>query len=153
LARNKSLWPAIVIFPSGLAPEIVYAQCTFTYRPNDAHTYKEASGINNFLRKGRLVEFIREYNVASLMVRPKSLADSFYYALDEPRIEESLFVVEQNGSAVPYRSERKKAHGISATGGRPLEGALPPQTAPAVDPATSSSGPSLIPSILKRLFR
>lgn len=107
LARNRALWPAIVMFPLGLSADMIYAQCTFKYSPDTDHNYKEASGINNFLRKGRLVEFMREYNVASLLVGPQSLADSFY-ALDEPRIEESLFVITGAAAAIRYRAEPPK---------------------------------------------
>jgi hypothetical protein len=153
LIKNKTLWPALVIFPSGLTPEIVYAQCTFKYRSDDDYTYKEASGINNFLRKGRLVEFMREYNVASVIVGPTSLAASFH-ALGEPRIEESLFVIGQNGTAVRYRAEPKKARTRAARGKGP-KAALQPRTAPPVDirrPATPSSRTGLIRNILRKLF-
>jgi hypothetical protein len=154
LKENESLWPAVVIFPSGLTPEIVYAQCTFKYRSYDDHNYKEASGINNFLRKGRLVEFMREYNVASVIVGPPSLADSFY-ALDEPRIEESLFVIGPNGSAVRYRSEPKKTSRNPAASREGPKTTLRPRTAPAVEirsVAASSSKPGLIRAIFRSLF-
>jgi len=95
LDRNRPIWPAVVIFPSGLRSELLYAQCTFKSDPRHDHSYKEAGGINTFLAKGSVVEFLREYNVASLIVGPRSLADVFY-RLNEPRIEESLFVIESD---------------------------------------------------------
>jgi hypothetical protein len=95
LNRNKNLWPAMIIFPTGLATELLYAQCTFKLDSRHDYTYKEAAGINKFLSKGCVLEFLREYNVASVIIAPRSLADAFY-ALNEPRIEESLFVVKSD---------------------------------------------------------
>jgi hypothetical protein len=105
LQKNKNLWPAVVFFASGLSPELIYAQCTFPLRPSDDYNYKEASGLNNFLRRDAVVPFMREYNVSSLIVCSGSLADGLY-GLDEPRIEESLFVVKDN----TFRAERY--HGL-----------------------------------------
>jgi hypothetical protein len=107
LDRNQHLWPAVVIFPSGLRPQLLYAQCTFKYESFHEHNYKEAGGINNFLSKGCLLEFLREYNIASLIVAPWALADNFY-SLDEPRIEESLFVIESDGGAVTRYKARHR---------------------------------------------
>jgi hypothetical protein len=104
LDKNSTLWPAVVIFPTGLHSDLIYAQCTFPLRPGDKYLYKEASGVNNFLRPGRLIEFIREYNVSSLMVSPTVLAGRFF-SLKDPRIEESLFVLENDLRVVPYEAK------------------------------------------------
>jgi hypothetical protein len=105
LNHHRPLWPAVVIGPTALSPELLYAQCSFRYRPGDDNNYKEASGINNFLRTGRLVEFMREYNVASLLVLSQQLAGRFY-DLHEPRIEDSLYVVGLHGSIVRYQPKK-----------------------------------------------
>jgi hypothetical protein len=116
LQNNKTLWPAVVFLTSGLSPELIYAQCTFPLRPNDSHNYKEASGLNNFLKRGAVLPFMREYNVSSLIVCSGSLADRLY-RLDEPRIEESLFVVTgRTFTAERYKGLQKLSACGSVTG-------------------------------------
>lgn len=102
LDRNICLWPAVVFLPTGIHPDLLYAQCSFKYAECHDFNYKEAGGINRFLAKGCVLEFMRDYSVASLIVVPRPLADGLY-SLDEPRIEESLFVLDSNGRAVSYR--------------------------------------------------
>jgi hypothetical protein len=121
LNRNQELWPAVAIFPTGLATELLYAQCSFKYTASHNHKYKEAAGIKKFLSKGCVVEFLREYNVNSLIVGPRALADVFY-ALDEPRIEESLFIIDSEAGAVTrYRSRpQKESKSASSSTNKPV---------------------------------
>lgn len=86
LTRNPGLQPAMVIVPCRISADFLYAQCSFD------RGYKEASGINNFLRKNRIVNFMRKHSVASLITVTPTLAEALY-SLNEPRIEESLFLV------------------------------------------------------------
>jgi hypothetical protein len=85
LSQNRDLQPAMVLMPCRLSPALIYAQCSFD------GGYKEASGKNNFLRRGRIINYMRKHSVASLIAVTPELAGELY-SLSEPRIEDSLYL-------------------------------------------------------------
>jgi len=100
LERNQSSWPAFVMFPTNLSPELIYAQCSFKHTLGDDYNYKETAGIHVFLAAGgSLSAFIAEYGVVALFVGPQALADSVY-ALDEPLVQHVLYALDINSGAV-----------------------------------------------------
>lgn len=85
LGHCGAILPSVVLMPCRLTA-LLYAHCSFN------GDYKEASGVNNFLREGRIVNYMRMHKVASLVAVTPALAEALY-ALAEPRIEESLYLV------------------------------------------------------------
>jgi hypothetical protein len=151
LRKNKKLWPAVVIFPSGLTPELLYAQCTFKYAPHHHYNYKEASGINNFLRKGNLVEFMREYEVKSLIVGPAPLAAAFS-RIGELRVDRSLFVIGPDARAIPYHTNAPDENSVRSSQKPTATGSRQPDAGRGRT-LESPTTPSKLRSLLGRLFR
>jgi hypothetical protein len=133
LSRNRNLQPAIVLMPCRLTPSLLYAQCSFD------RGYKEASGVNNFLRKGRIINYMRQHSVASLIAVTAQLAEALYL-LNEPRIQESLYLfVDTPRAPVKYEVVRQEL--------APMLRQLPQYQTP-----YKAERPSLLVRIWRRLF-